>query len=53
VVLALAAQTAGFGQVFRVFAIGLAAGGLVLGSLSELRVGRNDTHKIRFATPQS
>jgi hypothetical protein len=38
VVLALVAQTAGFGLVFRVFAIGLAAGGLVLGSLTELRV---------------
>ncbi len=38
VVLALVAQTAGFGLVFRVFAISLAAGALVLGVLTELRV---------------
>jgi hypothetical protein len=38
VVLALVAQTAGFGSVFQVFAIGLAAGGLVLGTLTGLRI---------------
>jgi hypothetical protein len=38
VVLALVAQTTGFGLIFRVFAIGLAAGALVLGTLTGLRV---------------
>jgi hypothetical protein len=38
VVLALVAQTAGIGLVFRVFAIGLAAGALILGTLTGLRV---------------
>ncbi len=38
VVLALVAQVAGFGLVFRVFAIGLAAGALILGTLTGLRV---------------
>ncbi len=38
VVLALVAQAAGFGTAFRVLAIGLAAGALILGTLTGIRV---------------
>src|SRR3712207_6414789 len=38
VVLALVAQATGFGAAFRVLAIGLAAGALILGTLTGLRV---------------